>query len=126
MITGAHVIIYSTDPAADRVFLRDVLKFPNVDAGKGWLIFGLPPAELAVHPSDQNYRQELFLICNDIHNFVREMVDHNIPVGQIQEQNWGHIVYITLPGGGRLGVYQPSHARPGVQKTSGGRDRLSD
>jgi catechol 2,3-dioxygenase-like lactoylglutathione lyase family enzyme len=126
MITGAHVIIYSTDPAADRAFLRDVLKFPHVDAGEGWLIFGLPPAELAVHPSDQNDRQELFLICDDIHAFVLEMAHHNIQVGQIQEQNWGHIVYITLPGGGRLGVYQPSHARPDVLKTSGGRDKLTE
>jgi len=125
MLTGAHVIIYSTDPPADRVFLRDVLKFPNVDAGEGWLIFGLPPAELAVHPSDQNDHQELFLICDDIHAFVRKMVHHNIPVGQIQQQNWGHIVYITLPGGGRLGVYQPSHARPDLPKSSRSRDELS-
>ena len=125
MITGAHVIIYSTDPPADRAFLRDVLKFPYVDAGEAWLIFGLPSSELAVHPSDQNDRQELFLICENIHDFVREMAHHNIPVGQIQEQNWGHIVYITLPGGGKLGVYQPSHARPDVLKTSGGRDILT-
>jgi hypothetical protein len=119
MITGAHIIFYSTDPPADRAFLRDVLKFLHVDAGEGWLIFSLPPAELAVHPSDQNDQQELFLICDDIHDFVREMAQHNIQVGQIQEQNWGHIVYITLPGGGRLGVYQPAHARPEALKISG-------
>ncbi|MGD0753091.1 MAG: extradiol dioxygenase [Anaerolineales bacterium] len=125
MITGAHSIIYSTDPSADRAFLRDVLKFPYVDAGESWLIFSLPPAELAVHPSDQNDQQELFLTCDDIHGFVREMAQHNIQVGQIQHQNWGHIVYITLPGGGRLGVYQPTHARPETRKSFGSRDKLT-
>jgi hypothetical protein len=112
MIIGAHAIIYSQDPQADRAFLRDVLKFPHVDAGDGWLIFGLPPAELAVHPSDQNDQQEFFLICDDIRIFVQEMARNNITCGEIQDQNWGQIAYITLPGGGQLGVYQPSHARP--------------
>ncbi len=112
MITGVHFIIYSTDPQADRVFLRDVLKFTHVDAGEGWLIFGLPPAELAVHPSDRNDTQELFLICDDIRVFVQEMAGHHIPCSPIQNQNWGQITYISLPSGGRLGVYQPSHARP--------------
>ena len=60
MITGAHVVIYSTNPEADRAFLRDTLKLTHVDVGRGWLIFGLPPAEVAVHPSDKNYAHEFF------------------------------------------------------------------
>jgi hypothetical protein len=119
MITAAHAIIYSTDPAADRLFLRDVLKFPYVNAGAGWLIFALPPAELAVHPSDKNGPQELFLICDDIQAFVQEMARQNIPCSQVQNPGWGQVTYITLPGGGRLGVYQPSHARPGSPDQSG-------
>ena len=119
MIIGAHAIIYSKDPQADRAFLRDILKFPHVDAGEGWLIFGLPPAELAVHPSDQNGMQEFFLICDDIRMFVQEMASHNISCGEIQNQNWGRITYITLPGGGQLGIYQPSHARPETLDQSG-------
>jgi len=112
MISGAHAIIYSSNPQADRAFLRGVLKFPHVDAGEGWLIFGLPPAELAVHPSDQNDKQELFLICEDIQAFVGEMARHDIHYSQIQNLSWGQITYITLPGGSQLGVYQPAHARP--------------
>ena len=112
MITGAHAIIYSADPSADRDFLRDVLKFPSVDAGEGWLIFGLPPAELAVHPSNRNGSQELFLICDDIQAFVRTLAQQHIPCSEIQSQRWGQITYITLPGGSQLGVYEPSHARP--------------
>lgn len=112
MITGAHFIIYSTDPSADRLFIRDVLNFPYVDVGEGWLIFSLPPAELAVHPSDLNDRQELFLICDDIQVFIQAMDRQNIIHTPIQEQNWGQVTYITLPGGSQLGVYQPDHIRP--------------
>ena len=118
MITGAHTIIYSNNPPADRAFLRDVLKFPHVDAGEGWLIFSLPPAELAVHPSDQNDKQELFLICDDIEVFILEMADHNITCTEIQNQRWGKITYITLPGGGQLVDYQPAHARPAAPDLS--------
>ena len=123
MINGAHTIIYSTNPAADRAFLRDILKFPHVDAGEGWLIFGLPPAELAVHPSDQSDKQELFLLCDDIQVFVQEMAQQNINYSNIQNQSWGQITYITLPGGGKLGVYQPTHARPEVVGQSGSSDK---
>ena len=112
MITGAHAIIYSTDPPADRAFLRDVLELSHVDAGDGWLIFALPPAELAVHPADLNGPQELFLICDDLRAFVREMAQHGITCSQVQNQTWGQITYLTLPGGGQLAVYQPAYARP--------------
>jgi catechol 2,3-dioxygenase-like lactoylglutathione lyase family enzyme len=112
MIDGAHFIIYSTNPDADRAFLRDVLKFPHVDAGQGWLIFGLPPAEMAVHPSDRNGAHELYLMCDDVEAFVAEMQAHGTPCAPVQNQGWGAVTQLTLPGGGHLGVYQPRHARP--------------
>lgn len=112
MITGAHSIIYSKDPEADRAFLRDVLKLPNVDVGGGWLIFGLPPAEVAVHPSDKNSVHELYLMCDDVAAFIAEMAKYDIVCSSVQNQGWGLLTDITLPGGGKLGVYQPRHARP--------------
>jgi hypothetical protein len=112
MTHGAHVIIYSKDAEADRAFLRDVLKYESVDAGHGWLIFALPPAEVAVHPSDQNDVHELFLMCDDVHAFIAEMKKQSVPCSPIDEQRWGSITRLTLPGGGKLGVYQPKHASP--------------
>ncbi len=114
MIIGAHAIIYSKDPAADRAFFRDVLQLTHVDAGEGWLIFGLPPAEVAVHPADQSGGQELYLLCDDVEAFIQEMTRHKISCTPIQSQSWGWLTHITLPGGGPLGVYQPRHARPVV------------
>ena len=112
MLIGAHSIIYSTNPDADRAFLRDVLKLPHVEVGGGWLIFGLPPAEVAVHPSDKNGGHELYLMCDDVEAFVTEMKTHNIACGPVQNQGWGLLTQLTLPGGGKLGIYQPRHARP--------------
>ena len=112
MITGAHSIIYSTNPEADRALLRDVLKLPHVDVGRGWLIFGLPPAEVAVHPSDKNDVHELYFMCDDVKKFVGTMKDHNISCAEIQDQGWGVLTHLTLPGGGKIGVYEPRHARP--------------
>lgn len=112
MIIGAHAIIYSTSPDKDRAFLRDVLKLTHVDVGGGWLIFGLPPAEVAVHPSDKNDVHELYLICDDIDALVAEMQRNHVPCAPVQKQDWGLLTHLTLPGGGRLGVYQPRHARP--------------
>jgi hypothetical protein len=112
MIIGAHSIIYSRSPDADRAFLRDSLKLPNVDVGGGWLIFGLPPAEIAVHPSDKNDVQEFYLMCDDIEAFTTEMKKRGIGVSPVQDEGWGIITRLTLPGGGKLGVYQPRHARP--------------
>jgi hypothetical protein len=117
MITGAHSIIYSTNPDADRAFLRDVLRFPNVDVGGGWLIFGLPPAELAVHPSDKNDVHEFYLMCDDIEALVADMKKRNIPSSPVQNLGWGLLTQITLPGGGKLGIYQPRHARPEAMST---------
>lgn len=112
MITGAHSIIYSKDPEADRAFLRDVLQLPHVDVGDGWLIFGLPPAEVAVHPSRKNDVHEFYLICDDVAAFVKEMKKHKIACGEVANMGWGMLTQVTLPGGGKLGVYQPRHARP--------------
>ena len=112
MLTGAHAIIYSTDAEADRAFLRDVLKLPNVDVGGGWLIFGLPPSELAVHPSDENDKQELYFMCDDVDAFVATMKAHSVACAPVRDQGWGRVTQLALPGGGRLGVYQPRHARP--------------
>jgi len=112
MLIGAHTIIYSTSPEADRAFLRDVLKLPNVDAGDGWLIFGLPPAELAVHPSDNNDVREFYLLCDNIEGLIAEMKKHGAVCDPVREQSWGLLTHLTLPGGGKLGVYEPRHARP--------------
>jgi hypothetical protein len=112
MIIGAHSIIYSTNAEADRAFLRDVLRFPNVDVGGGWLIFGLPPAEVAVHPSGENDVHEFYLMCDDIEALIAEMKKHNIASSPVHTMDWGFLTQITLPGGGKLGIYQPRHARP--------------
>jgi hypothetical protein len=112
MIVGAHSIIYSENPEADRAFLRDILKLQNIDVGHGWLIFGLPPSELAVHPSDKNDVHEFYFMCDDVNSFVAEMKKNNLECAPITNQGWGLITRVTLPGGGSLGVYQPRHARP--------------
>ena len=112
MINGAHSIIYSTNPEADRAFFRDVLKLPSVDVGDGWLIFGLPPAEVAVHPSEKNDVHEFYLMCDDVQAVVSELKRRGITCGPVQDQGWGLLTQIVLPGGGKLGVYQPRHARP--------------
>src|SRR5262249_14011824 len=112
MIIGAHSIIYSTKPDADRAFLKDILKFTHVDVGEGWLIFGLPPAEVAVHPSEENNLHEFYLMCDNIEDFVTEMTKHAIACAPVQNQGWGLLTQLELPSGGKLGVYQPRHARP--------------
>ena len=112
MITGAHSIIFSTNPDADRAFLRDVLKLTHVDAGEGWLIFGLPPAEVAVHPSEKNDVHELYLLCDDIAEFAADMNRRNVPCTAVRDLGWGLLAQLTMPGGGRLGIYEPRHARP--------------
>lgn len=112
MIHGAHVIVYSTDADADRAFFRDVLQYGSVDAGHGWLIFALPPAELAVHPSSENDRHELFFMCDDVHAFIAQMAKESVECSPIDEQRWGSITRLTLPGGGKIGVYQPKHPSP--------------
>jgi hypothetical protein len=116
MITGAHSIIYSSNPEADREFFLNVLKLSHVDVGRGWLIFGLPPSEVAVHPAEGSNTQEFYLMCDDVNAFVKEMEEQNIVCGALQDQGWGILTELTLPGGGKLGVYQPRHARPEPMK----------
>ncbi|MFI6482080.1 VOC family protein [Nonomuraea sp. NPDC050663] len=106
MINGAHVILYSRDPDADRAFVRDVLKFQHVDAGGGWLIFKLPPSELAFHPvMDGGETHELTLMCDDIEATL-QAIGQDQPIA---ERDWGRVAAVDLPGGGRLSVYQPLH-----------------
>ncbi len=117
MINGAHIVLYSKDPEADRAFFRDVLHFNSVDAGHGWLIFALPAAEAAFHDAEQNDKHELYFMCDDIAATLRDLKEQNVPVSALNEQRWGSLATFTLPGGGKVGIYQPKHPRP-TQPTS--------
>jgi hypothetical protein len=119
VITGAHSIIYSKNPEADRAFLRDVLKFPSVDVGHGWLIFGLPPSEVAVHPAEHNDVHEFYLMCEDVEALIGELNGQGVECSAVQNEGWGLLTQVTLPGGGKLGIYQPRHARPAPGRRDG-------
>jgi catechol 2,3-dioxygenase-like lactoylglutathione lyase family enzyme len=110
MIFGAHVIIYSKDAATDRAFLRDILGFAFVDAGDGWLIFALPPSELAVHPAEKNGPHELFFMCNDLKAEISSLHEKGVECSEVQPARWGLMTKIRLPGGGEVGLYQPKHS----------------
>ncbi|MBV8220740.1 MAG: hypothetical protein JO325_19930 [Solirubrobacterales bacterium] len=113
MITGAHAIIYSRDADGVRAFLQDVLELPSVDAGGGWLIFALPPAEVAAHPTDGAAFCELYLMCDDIHATMAELRDKGVDFSRpVTEERWGSVTAIALPGGGELGLYEPRHPSP--------------
>ena len=109
MIFGAHVIVMSKDPEADRAFFRDILKLPSVDAGNGWLIFALPPSEAAFHPAESNGAHELYLMCDDLEAEMRSLNEKGVICSAVENQRWGSITKIRLPGGGDLGMYQPKH-----------------
>jgi catechol 2,3-dioxygenase-like lactoylglutathione lyase family enzyme len=109
VIFGAHVIIYSTDAAADRVFFRDVLGYPSVDAGHGWLIFALPPAELAVHPAEGDGGHELYLMCDDLQAEMAALLEKGVRCSDVEEARWGSVTKFQLPGGSEVGLYQPKH-----------------
>lgn len=109
MIFGSHVVISSKDAEADRAFFRDVLGFPAVDAGRGWLIFGLPPAEAAFHPSEGSEAHEFYFMCDDLQAEVASLAGRGVVCSPIDEARWGSITKIHLPGGGRVGLYQPKH-----------------
>ncbi|HKP30115.1 MAG TPA: VOC family protein [Gemmatimonadales bacterium] len=119
MINGAHFLIYSTDPEADRAFLRDVLEFRFVDVGGGWLIFGLPPTEVAVHPTDQSFVHGhaeqslagavLYLMCDDLQAEIKRLESKKVTCSQVNRENWGTFTTFALPSSGRIGLYQPSH-----------------
>jgi|SRR6185295_1227476 len=119
MINGAHFLLYSKDPEADRAFFRDVLNFRAVDAGGGWLIFALPPAELGVHPSDGPFVQShaerpllgavLYLMCEELRSSVKRLSEKGVICSEIEEADWGLKTTIRLPSGGEIGLYQPTH-----------------
>ena len=109
MISGAHVIIYSKDADADRAFFRDTLGFKSVDAGRGWLIFALPLAEAAIHPSDGHAAHELYFMCDDLKVEIATLEKKGAKCSGIQEARWGSITRLQLPGGSEVGLYQPKH-----------------
>ena len=112
MINGAHLVIYSKDPEADRAFFRDVLQFSCVDAGRGWLIFAMPPLEAAFHDSEKNDQHELFLMCDDLAVTLKELKAKSVSVSDVSEQRWGKLTTLALPGGGKIGIYEPKHPSP--------------
>lgn len=112
MINGAHIVIYSKDAEADRAFIRDVLQYPSVDAGHGWLIFAMPPLEAAFHDSEHNDRHELYLMCDDLAATLKDLQAKNVKVSTVKEERWGKLATFSLPGGGKIGIYQPKHASP--------------
>jgi hypothetical protein len=109
MIFGAHVIVFSKDASADRAFFRDVLGYSSVDAGHDWLIFALPPAELAVHPADDEFGNELYLMCDDLPSELANLAAKGVRTSAVEEVRWGSVTKIHLPGGGQIGLYQPKH-----------------
>ena len=116
MIFGAHLVLYSTDADADRRFLGETLDIRSIDAGRGWLIFEMPPAEVAVHPAEAP-GAELYLMCDDLTAEVESLVARGVSCSPVEEARWGSITKIVLPGGGTIGLYQPRHPlaieRPG-------------
>ena len=116
MIIGAHAVIYSRKPEADRAFLRDVLGLTHVDAGDGWLIFALPPSEVALHPSKRNNVHELYFLCTDVRAFIQAMRIERVRCSPIRTMSWGRLTQMRLPGGGSIGVYEPRHPRPKAQR----------
>jgi catechol 2,3-dioxygenase-like lactoylglutathione lyase family enzyme len=108
MIFGTHVVIYSNDADADRAFLADVLGFEYVDAGGGWLIFGVPPAEVAIHPAKAP-ASELYFMCDDLAAEMRTLAEKGVQFSEVAEPRWGSVTKIRLPGGGEVGLYQPRH-----------------
>jgi catechol 2,3-dioxygenase-like lactoylglutathione lyase family enzyme len=109
MISGAHVIIYTKNAEADRAFFRDVLGFASVDAGGGWLVFALPPAEVAFHPAEENGKHEVYLTCDDVSATVQNLERQKVKCDPVADMGWGLLTHLSLPGGGRLGLYQPKH-----------------
>jgi hypothetical protein len=115
MIVGAHVVIASKDAEADHQFFREVLKLNSVDAGGGYMIFGVPAAEASIHPTEGNVPQhELYFLCDDVEAFVADMRERSVECGDVQDTGWGRVVQITLPSGAPFHVYQPRHARPNL------------
>lgn len=110
MITGVHALIYTKDAEDVRAFFRDILGLSSVNAGEDWLIFALPPAELGIHPSDDKYQHELYLMCDDVNATMTELKSKGVEFTRpVKDEGWGFVTSIRLPGGGSLGLYQPKH-----------------
>jgi catechol 2,3-dioxygenase-like lactoylglutathione lyase family enzyme len=113
VITGVHAIIFTRDAEADRAFFRDVLDMPAVDAGGGWLIFALPPAELAAHPTQGDSHHELYLMCDDVRATVEELAKKGVEfTREVSDEGFGLMTALRLPGGGELALYEPRHPTP--------------
>jgi catechol 2,3-dioxygenase-like lactoylglutathione lyase family enzyme len=108
-LLGAHIVIYSKDAAADRAFFRDILGLRSVDAGRGWLIFEVPAAEVAFHPHDQNDKHEMYFMCDDLRTQLEALKKKGVRFREISEERWGTRTSISLPGGGEVGLYEPKH-----------------
>jgi hypothetical protein len=119
MINGAHFLLYSGDPDTDRAFLRDTLGFPSIDAGRGWLIFTLPPAEIAVHPAEDAMSlpiagdgvvgAALYLMCDDLRSTMKDLGTKGVRFSEVEEPRWGSVTTFALPSGAKIGLYQPKH-----------------
>jgi hypothetical protein len=109
MICGSHIVIYSKNAEADRAFFHETLGFASVDAGHGWLIFALPPAEAAFHPASENGAHELYFMCDDLRKEIEALAEKGVACSEVAEERWGSITKIPLPGGGHVGLYQPKH-----------------
>jgi catechol 2,3-dioxygenase-like lactoylglutathione lyase family enzyme len=113
VITGLHTIVYASDPDAARTFFRDVLEFPHVDAGDDWLIFRLPPVELALHPAESGGAHELYLMCDDIEATVADLTAKGVEfTGPVADRGWGLLTTLKVPGAGTMGLYEPKHPSP--------------
>jgi predicted enzyme related to lactoylglutathione lyase len=112
MISGAHVMIFTRDEEADRAFLRDVVGIPCIDSGGGWLIYKLPPTEMGVHGGEQNDVHQLYFMCDDLDAEIARLADLGAKCSEPFRASWGRATGIALPGGGKIGLYEPRHARP--------------
>lgn len=112
MINGAHMVVYTENAEADRAFFRDVLGFRSVDVGGGWLVFALPPSEVGFHPAESNGKHEMHLMCDDLEAEMASLRSKGVETSDVSHESWGAVTKLRLPGGGRLSLYQPRHARP--------------
>jgi predicted enzyme related to lactoylglutathione lyase len=113
VITGVHAILFSPQAEKVRAFFADVVGLSSVDAGGGWPIFALPPAELAVHPADGAGHPELYLMCDDIQATLAELRGKGVEVARdVSDQGWGRLAAIRLPDGSELPIYEPRHPSP--------------
>jgi predicted enzyme related to lactoylglutathione lyase len=113
MITGVHAIVFSQEAEKTRAFFAGVLGLSSVDAGGGWLIFALPPAELAVHPAEGDGRHQLYLMCDDINATLAELQGKGAEVAkEVSDEGWGLLASVRMPDGAEFPIYEPRHPSP--------------